>query len=85
MVEIHIPEVKSWEVEIRINGESVLTIGGKAAAHVAGIENIVDYADTVRDAAQHLISFIGMPIPNCEMCGQPRDACGHPGCDPFPF
>lgn len=53
------PKVQSWEIEIRINGKSVLTIGGLGAAHVAGIENIDEYADVVREAAQHLLSFIG--------------------------
>jgi hypothetical protein len=59
--------VQSWEVEIRINGESVLTIGGLAAAHVAGIENIDEYADIVRQAAGHLESFVGHAGHNLEL------------------
>lgn len=49
-------KVQGWEVGLRINGTDILTIGSQ---HLAGIENIDDYADTVRTAAQHLLSFIG--------------------------
>lgn len=52
--------VHSWEVEVRINGETILTIGGLGAAHVAGVENIDEYAETVRQAAAHLESFVGI-------------------------
>lgn len=47
---------QSWEVEIRVNGDSVLTIGHN---HLTGIENIDDYADTVESCANHLLAFIG--------------------------
>lgn len=59
--------VESWEVEVRINGETVLTIGGLGAAHVAGIENIDEYAETVREAASHLESFVGHAGHNLEL------------------
>ena len=56
-----------WEVEIRIGGERVLTIGH---SHLSGIPNIDDYGDTVRTCAEHLLSFIGSgdPAP-CFACG----------------
>ena len=49
---------KTWEVEIRVNGDTVLTLG---SSHLSGIENIDDYVDDVRNCAQHLLSFIGDP------------------------
>jgi hypothetical protein len=49
---------KTWEVEIRVNGETILTLG---SSHLSGIENIDDYANDVRNCAQHLLSFIGEP------------------------
>jgi hypothetical protein len=48
--------IDGWEVSVSINGENVLTIGHD---HLSGIENIDDYADEVRNCAQHLLSFIG--------------------------
>jgi hypothetical protein len=57
----------SWEVEIRIEGESVLTIGH---THLAGIEDIDRYADAVRTCAEHLLSFIGSGESEpCFLCG----------------
>jgi len=47
---------KSWEVEIRISGESILTIGSWG---LSGIDNISDHADLVRHCADHLHAFIG--------------------------
>ena len=47
---------KSWEVEIRADGETILTIG---SSHLSGAEDIDAYADIVRNCAQHLLSFIG--------------------------
>lgn len=54
--------IQTWEVELRVNGVDILTIG---SSHLAGIHNINDYADTVRMAAQHLLAFIG-PSPTEE-------------------
>jgi hypothetical protein len=48
--------VQAWGVTVSVNGADVLTIGHN---HLAGIENIDDYADVVRSCAQHLLSFIG--------------------------
>ena len=52
-------KIQGWEVEIRVNGESVLTIGGGSAAHLAGDPEID--SDIVRTCAQHLLGFIGEP------------------------
>lgn len=50
------PEQQSWEVEVRVNGDHILTIG---TTYLAGVSNIEDYADIVRQAGNHLLSFIG--------------------------
>lgn len=58
---------KNWEVEVRIDGERVLTIGH---SHLSGIEDIDRYGDTVRTCAEHLKSFIGSGEPEpCFGCG----------------
>ena len=46
-----------WEVDVRVCGERVLTIGSHG--HLSGYENIHLYSDAVRAAAEHLQSFIG--------------------------
>jgi len=48
--------VQHWGVDIRVNGECVLTIESNC---LSGIDNIADYADTVRECAHHLLAFIG--------------------------
>lgn len=48
--------VQHWGVDIRVNGERVLTIESNC---LSGIDNISDYADTVRECAHHLLAFIG--------------------------
>ena len=48
--------IQGWAVTVEVNGENILTIGHN---HLAGIENIDDYADVVRNCGQHLLSFIG--------------------------
>jgi len=45
-----------WEVEVRINGESVLTIG---TDHIAGRELTDEECAAVRTCGEHLISFAG--------------------------
>jgi len=50
------PIPESWEVEIRMSGETILTIGSWG---LSGIENISDHADLVRHCADHLNAFIG--------------------------
>lgn len=48
--------VQGWEVEVRINGTTALTIGHN---HLSGMENIDEFADEVETCARHLLSFIG--------------------------
>lgn len=56
-----------WEVEIRVCGERILTIGHE---HLSGLADIDKYADVVRTCAEHLMSFIGPEEPPpCFACG----------------
>lgn len=50
-------EVQGWEVNVVVNGETILTIGHN---HLSGIESIENYADVVRNCARHLDAFIGL-------------------------
>lgn len=50
--------VEHWGVDVRVNGQGVLTIESNS---MSGIENIQDHADAVRTCAMHLLSFIGEP------------------------
>lgn len=45
-----------WSVTVSINGEGVLTI---EPGMLAGIPDIERYGDEVRQAAEHLLAFIG--------------------------
>lgn len=45
-----------WSVTVNVSGEDVLTI---AHDHVAGPDNVNDFAPVIRTAAAHLMSFIG--------------------------
>lgn len=45
-----------WSVTVSINGEPVLTIEPHM---LAGIPDIDQYADQVREAGQHLVAFAG--------------------------
>jgi len=49
-------EVKHWAVEIRVNGDEILTLESNC---LSGIENIADYRDVVVNCAEHLLAFIG--------------------------
>lgn len=49
-------ETQHWAVEVRINCETVLIIESNS---LSGISNVQDYADEIRTAANHLLSFIG--------------------------
>ena len=51
----------TWEVEIRVNGESHLTIGSN---HLAGDPNVNE--EIVEKCARHLLSFIGRPTPETQ-------------------
>lgn len=49
-------EVQHWGVDVRIDGERVLTIESNS---LSGIDNIDKYKETVKECAYHLLSFIG--------------------------
>lgn len=49
-----------WGVDVRVDGENVLTIESNC---LSGVENIHDYADAIRTCAHHLLAFIGDPAP----------------------
>jgi hypothetical protein len=71
-----------WEVEVRVDGESVLVIG----SHLSGVSNIEDFADVVRQAGEHLLSFIGPAAPvldpaTCTLCRKRPHATGKSFCD----
>lgn len=53
-------DVEHWGVDIRINGERVLTIESNC---LSGIDNIDDYRETVIECARHLLAFIGEDKP----------------------
>jgi len=52
---------ESWEVEIRVNCDTILTIGSWG---VSGVENMDPYADLIRHCAKHLLAFIGPEEPS---------------------
>jgi len=52
------PELELWEVEVRIAGETVLTIGPD---HYAGRELSEEECRAVTTCGEHLISFAGPP------------------------
>ena len=52
-----------WSVEIKIDGENKLYISHN---ELSGVDNISDYADTIRMIARHLIAFIGKENSNLE-------------------
>lgn len=49
---------KRWEVTVFVEGNEVLTIGD---AMLSGHQEIDQFAEEVRSAGQHLLSFIGEP------------------------
>jgi len=51
---------ETWQVDVHADGEVILSIG---SGWLSGRDDIADFADTVRDCADHLMSFIG-PDPN---------------------
>ncbi len=74
---------KDWEVEVRICGEQVLTIG--SSGYLAGLSDIDQYGDTVRACAQSLASFIGDGEPTpCFACRDEGDEGGCPVCGAEP-
>lgn len=49
-------ERRHWAVTVFVDGKDILTI---ESGFLSGIENIDDYADEVRNCAEHLLAFIG--------------------------
>jgi len=47
---------KHWAVQIEVNGEIVLTIGHNS---LSGVDDIDRHSETIRTAANHLLSFVG--------------------------
>ena len=45
-----------WSVEIKIDGENKLYISHN---ELSGVDNVSDYADTIRMIARQLMGFIG--------------------------
>lgn len=55
-----------WAVSVSADGTEILTIESNC---LSGVENIADYADTVRTCADHLHAFIGPHTPPPEAQG----------------
>ena len=71
---------RRWEVDVRVDGNLILTIG----QNLSGIENIDDFADEVRAAGEHLLSFIGPAEGGGETpSGPPCPKCGEETADGF--
>lgn len=57
-----------WAVEVRVDGVEILTI---ESGCYGGVSNIEDYADAVRNCAEHLMAFIGPSEPGpCFLCDE---------------
>lgn len=56
----------SWEVEVRINGESILTIGDRMLTGKPEFSEAE--ADRIRDCAAQLTAFIGPKKPKLCAC-----------------
>jgi hypothetical protein len=57
---------KQWEVELRVDGEPVLTIG---TGGLSGDPEIMQHEDIIRKAAEHLNGFAGTEDSRCFYCG----------------
>lgn len=49
-------DVKHWGVDIRVNGERVLTI---ESICLSGVDDIAKYREVIQGCAHHLLGFIG--------------------------
>jgi len=65
------PRWDSWAVTVERNGEQVVTI---ASNMLAGRDLSPEDEDTIRLAAQHLLSFVGNTH-DCLECGTSRKRC----------
>jgi hypothetical protein len=66
-------KVEHWSVSVSVNGDEILTIESE---WLSGVPNIDEYADAVRNCAQHLLAFIGPADP--EPFFIPEDETHHP-------
>ena len=55
-----------WGVDVRVNGEDVLTIESNSMSGKSDLSDME--VDAIRTAAKHLLAFAGQP---CE-CGKPQ-------------
>ncbi|SDR37050.1 hypothetical protein SAMN05443245_5178 [Paraburkholderia fungorum] len=51
-------DIQGWSVTVNVNAQDILTIGHNS---LSGIDGIEDFAQVVRNCAEHLLSFIGKP------------------------
>lgn len=49
-------DIQHWGVDVRVNGERVLTIESNC---LSGISDIEKFGDVIRGCAHHLLAFIG--------------------------
>ncbi|MDR6389159.1 hypothetical protein [Paraburkholderia phenoliruptrix] len=54
-------DIQGWSVTVNVNAQDILTIGHN---NLSGIDNIGEFADVVRNCAEHLVSFIGATPPS---------------------
>lgn len=54
-------DIQGWSVTVNVNAQDILTIGHNS---LSGIDNIGEFADVVRNCAEHLVSFIGATPPS---------------------
>lgn len=65
-----VTDMEHWGVDVRVNGQGVLTIESNS---MSGVENIQDHADAVRTCAMHLLSFIGEPDLSAALSSRDRE------------
>lgn len=76
----NIGPVQGWAVNVHVNGIQILNIESEC---LSGIPNIDDYADTVRNCAKHLLSFIGDEIAESASDCDKQECMGDASpCDP---
>jgi len=51
-----LPCSEHWAVHVYVSGKCLLSIGHN---HLDGVEDIMRHAETIRNAANHLLGFIG--------------------------
>lgn len=63
----------TWNVIVNVDNERILSISD---GHMAGIGDVSDYEDEIRECAKHLLGFIGElgQLEAAEQAGE-EDAC----------